>query len=148
MRLAGRLWSVLCLSASVASTACLTNALVTNLGDASCRSSVTTAISTMLVGQREPPELADRLASDAVLAMIPVSAGHGTFTVASPYGTDYTFVFRVEKEACLLRLYGRARGHRVTVNDLTYFATEPLPGCACVAGWSLQSRRHVGVHLR
>ncbi|HVN77275.1 MAG TPA: hypothetical protein VMT19_13235 [Thermoanaerobaculaceae bacterium] len=148
MRLAARLASLVCLAALASSTACLTNARITNLDDDSCRSTLTSAISTILVGQRELPELADLLAADAVQAMAPTGPPYRPFTVSSPSGTDYTFVFRLKKDGCLLRLWGRARGSWVYTNDLTYIATEPLPGCRCVAGVSLMSRQNVGVHLR
>jgi hypothetical protein len=148
MRLAVRFGRLVCLAASAASTACLTNALVTNLGDDSCRSTLTRAISSILVGQREQREIADQLAADAVEAMVPTDLSHVSFSVSSPSGTDYTFVFRLKKEGCLLRLYGRARGSWVYTNDLTYIATEPLPGCTCACGLRLTEWSHVGVHLR
>ncbi|MBZ5590204.1 MAG: hypothetical protein LAO05_16750 [Acidobacteriia bacterium] len=131
MRLAVRFGRLVCLAASAASAACLTMSRVTNLDDASCRSTLTTAISTILVGQHELPEVADWLAADAVRAIVPTEGRYRPFTVSSPSGTDYTFIFQLRKEGCLLRLCSRQRGSSSYTNELTYIATQPLPGCTC-----------------
>lgn len=147
MRFKGRLGSLVCLVALAFSSACLTIAHVANLDDASCRSTLAKAISTILVGQGEQSEVADWLAGDALNAMVSGGWRSVPFSVSSPFGTVYTFVFQLKKEGCLLRLYGRQRGSWSYTNDLTYIATEPLPGCACWSELSLVERRGVSVHL-
>ena len=142
----GRAGRLVGLVAVAASTACLTVAHVANLDDASCRSTLTKAISTTLVGQGEPSEVADRLAGDALNAMVSGGWRSVPFSVSSPSGTDYIFVFQLKKEGCLLRLCGRRKGFWTYTNDLTYLATEPLPGCLCWSELGLVVRRGVSLH--
>lgn len=148
MSSAGRLPPLVCLAALIVSAACLTNAAIINLDDASCRSALARAISTILVGQKEPPEIADRLAADAVETMDPTEIRFRPLSVSSPSGTDYIFVVRLKSSGCLLRLYAREKGSWSYTNNLTYIATEPLPGCKCICGPKLREWYRVGVHLR
>ena len=148
MRIASRFRTAACLAASVASTACLTNAFVTNLGDDSCRSTLVQAVAAILIGQHEPPDVAGQLAYDAVQRIAPNDPSQVRFAVSSPSGTDYGFVFRVKSGGCSLRLESRSRGRWTYENDLTYIATEPLTGCTCMALLRLRDSGHVGVHPR
>jgi hypothetical protein len=145
MRFAGRVASLVSLVALAASAACMSAARATNFEDASCRSTLAKAISTILAGQGEQPEIADWLGADALQGSDPAGLRAKGFSVSSPFGTDYKFILQRKGESCLLRLYRREKGSRSTTNDLTFLATEPLPGCLCSCDAVHAPRRRVGV---
>ncbi len=143
MRLAGRVGSLVWLVVPAFAPGCMTIARVANLEDASCRDTLGNAISTILVGQHERAEIADRLARDVVSAAVPEVRPPPPFRVSSPSGTDYIFLLQRREKGCLLRLWGRQTDSSSYINDLTYIATEPLPGCVCSSEVSVVERRGV-----
>ena len=54
----------------------------------------------------------------------------GDYTSA-PSGTDYRFFTDHKGTDCVLTLFGRRKGFISYTNNLTYMATEILPGCTC-----------------
>ena len=131
MRSLSRLLLALCAAAAAFSPGCATVGSVANIDDGACRATLSQAISTILVGEHESPATADGLAGQAVERMVLVHQGPRPFVVPSPSGTDYFFFIQLKRTNCLLRLYGRQKGFWSYTNDLTYIATQPLPGCTC-----------------
>ena len=112
-------------------TGCTTMAKVTNLLDESCRTSFIHRLSTILAHQGEPSATSDALANKAVFTLTTYDLGPRPFAIAAPSGTDYRFFVDRKGTECVLILYGRQKGFVSYTNNLTYIATEPLPGCAC-----------------
>ena len=112
-------------------TGCTTMATVTNLVDESCRVTFIHRLSTILAHQGEPSATSDALAHKAVLTLTTYDLGPRPFAIAAPSGTDYRFFVDRKGTDCVLILYGRRKGFVSYTNNLTYIATEPLPGCAC-----------------
>lgn len=112
-------------------TGCTTMAKVTNLVDESCRATFIHRLSTMLVHQGEPSATSDALAHKTVFTLTTYDLGPRPFAIAAPSGTDYRFFVDRKGTDCVLILYGRQKGFVSYTNNLTYIATEPLPGCAC-----------------
>ncbi len=110
---------------------CASVAKVTSLGDNACREAFAAAMTSVLVAQAEPPEVAARLAQGAVETLAATDIGPRPFVVASPSGTDYAFFVERTDGACVLRLYGRQKGFVSYTNNLTYIATQPLAPCRC-----------------
>ncbi len=110
---------------------CVSVARLTTLSDPGCQQRLTTALASVLQGQGEAPEEAQRLAGSAVEALRTVELGPRPFLVAAPSGVDYSFFVERKGASCLLRLYGRQKGFVSYTNDLTYIATEPLAPCEC-----------------
>jgi hypothetical protein len=110
---------------------CATMTKVTNLSDEFCRTSFTHRLSAILVDQSERPEHAAALAAKAVVTLTTYELGPRPFAIAAPSGTDYRFFVDRKGTECVLTLYGRRKGFVSYTNNLTYIATEPLPGCAC-----------------
>jgi len=110
---------------------CTTMAKVTNLLEESCRTSFTHRLSTMLAHQGEPSAASGALANKAVLTLTTYDLGPRPFAIAAPSGTDYRFFVDRKGTDCVLVLYGRQKGVVSYTNNLTYIATEPLPGCTC-----------------
>ncbi|WP_413936729.1 hypothetical protein [Nitrospira sp. BLG_1] len=106
-------------------------ATVTNLVDESCRATFIHRLSTMLVHQGEPSATSDALAHKTVFTLTTYDLGPRPFAIAAPSGTDYRFFVDRKGTDCVLILYGRQKGFVSYTNNLTYIATEPLPGCAC-----------------
>jgi hypothetical protein len=118
-------------AAIIAAGGCADVARIDNVSDAVCREVIATGLSTILVREGEAPEVAGRLAQSAATTLATADFGPRPFMVSSPSGTDYTFFVEAKQKACLLRLYGRQKGFRSYVNDITYIATERLTGCIC-----------------
>ncbi len=131
MRSPPALLLALAAAAAAFSPGCAAVGSVANIDDGACRATLSQAISTILAGEHETPATADGLASQAVEGMVLVHQGPRPFVVASPSGADYFFFVQVRKTSCLLRLYGRQKGFWSYTNDITYIATQPLPGCTC-----------------
>jgi hypothetical protein len=110
---------------------CATVANVTNLSEESCRMSFTRQLSVMLTQEGEKPEIADALASKTVSTLTTYDLGPRPFAIAAPSGTDYRFFIDHKGADCVLTLFGRRKGFVSYTNNLTYIATESLPGCAC-----------------
>lgn len=110
---------------------CVSVARLTTLPDPGCRQQLTAALATVLRGQGEAPEEADRLAGSTVEALEAVDLGPRPFLVSARSGADYSFFVERKGAACLLRLYGRQKGFVSYTNDITYIATEPLAPCDC-----------------
>ncbi len=113
-------------------TGCTTMAQVTNLLDEPCRTSFTQRLSSMLTNQGESSENSDALANKTVLTLTTYDLGPRPFAIAASSGTDYRFFIDRKGTDCVLTLYGRRKGFVSYTNNLTYIATESLPGCACV----------------
>ncbi len=111
---------------------CTTMAKVTNLVDESCRTSFVQQLSRILTNQGESSANSDALANKAVVTLTTYDLGPRPFAVAAPSGTDYRFFIDRKGTDCVLTLYGRRKGFVSYTNNLTYIATESLPGCACV----------------
>lgn len=116
----------------LAMTGCTTMAEVTNLLDESCRTSFVHRLSTILVHQGESSKISDTLANKAVVMLATYDLGPRPFVIAAPSGTDYRFFVDRKGTDCILTLYGRRKGFVSYTNNLTYIATQSLPGCACV----------------
>lgn len=110
---------------------CATMTKVTNLSDESCRTAFTNRLSAILTDQGETSEASDALASKAVFTLRTYDLGPRPFAIAAPSGTDYRFFVDRQGTECVLTLYGRRKGFVSYTNNLTYIATQPLPGCAC-----------------
>lgn len=110
---------------------CATMAKVTNLSDESCRLSFTRQLSSMLSHEGETPDASEALASKAASALLTYDLGPRPFVVVAPSGTDYRFFVNHKGTDCVLTLYGRRKGFVSYTNNLTYIATEILPGCTC-----------------
>ncbi|HYX21112.1 MAG TPA: hypothetical protein VFA98_09750 [Thermoanaerobaculia bacterium] len=110
---------------------CVSVAKLTTLSDPGCRQRLTTALATVLQGQGEAPEEAERLAGSTAGALEAVDLGPRPFLVSARSGTDYSFFVERKGVSCLLRLYGRQKGFVSYTNDITYIATEPLAPCDC-----------------
>lgn len=123
--------SFLCLGV-LTMAGCTTMAHVTNLSDESCRTSFTQQLSSMLTSQGESSANSDALANKTVLTLTTYDLGPRPFAIAAPSGTDYRFFIDRKGTTCVLTLYGRRKGFVSYTNNLTYIATESLPGCACV----------------
>jgi hypothetical protein len=118
-------------AASVMTSGCATVARIENVSDDTCRDALASGVSTILAQQGETADVASRLAESAAANVASADFGPRPFLVSSPSGTDYAFFVQYKRETCLLRLYGRQKGFRSYVNDMTYIATEPLSGCVC-----------------
>lgn len=123
--------SFLCLGV-LTMAGCTTMAQVSNLSDESCRTSFTQQLSSMLTSQGESSAHSDALANKTVLTLTTYDLGPRPFAIAAPSGTDYRFFIDRKGTHCVLTLYGRRKGFISYTNNLTYIATESLPGCACV----------------
>ena len=110
---------------------CATVGKIDTLDDAACRSAFDDGIASILISQKESPEVAHGLARRVASTNVFVHAGPRPFLVASPSGTDYEFFVEVKDKQCMLRLYGRYKGFSSYTNNLTYIATEALPQCRC-----------------
>jgi hypothetical protein len=106
---------------------CTTVGKIDNLDDAVCRHTFTEAMSSILVSQKENPDVASRLAGRSP----PAHMGPRPFLVSSPSGADYEFFVEVTGTECVLRLYGRQKGFWTYTNNLTYIDTKPLAPCLC-----------------
>lgn len=115
----------------VATAACTTVGQVTTLSDPACRDAVASGFTKILEAQDEKPPIAARLAESATRTLQEQDVGPRPFIVASPSGADYGFFVQAERDACLLRLYGRQKGFVSYTNNLTYIATQPLAACRC-----------------
>lgn len=118
-------------AAVLLSGGCTTVAQVDNLGEPGCRDGFQSAIASILREQDEKPEIADALAQQTVGVMTTVRLGPRPFTIASPSGTDYLFFVEPGPGECSIHLYGRVKGFLSYRNNLTYIATQGLPGCRC-----------------
>jgi len=119
------------LAIAVVSAGCTNVASVTNLSDSACAPSFESGLSSILIDQKEKPEVAKALAHQTYRVLTSAQLGPRPFLVASPSGTDYTFFVQRKHERCLLRLYGRQKGFMSYTNNLTYIATREIPSCAC-----------------
>lgn len=122
----------LSLAAVLLVSGCASVAKLTNLSEESCRVSFTDRLSAILVQQGEPPETSDALARRTLFTLTTYDLGPRPFAIAAPSGTDYRFFVDRHGAGCVLTLYGRRKGFVSYTNNLTYIATESLPGCACV----------------
>lgn len=121
------------LSLAVALTAsgCASMAKVTNLSEEPCRTSFAHRLSNILTQEGEKPEIADALAHKTVSTLTTYDLGPRPFAIAAPSGTDYRFFTDQKGADCVLTLFGRRKGFISYTNNLTYIATEILPGCTC-----------------
>lgn len=110
---------------------CTSVAQITTLSDPACHQSLTGALAAILRKEGETPEVAGQLAESAATGLEVENLGPRPFLIASSSGVDYSFFFEKKDDACLLRLYGRQKGFVSYTNNLTYIATEPVPGCRC-----------------
>lgn len=110
---------------------CTTMAQVTNLSDASCRTSLTHHLSAILMTEGERPVVAEALAGNTVITLSTYDLGPRPFAIAAPSGTDYRFFIDRKGTDCVLTLFGRRRGFVSYTNNLTYIATKTLPDCTC-----------------
>jgi hypothetical protein len=115
----------------VMGTSCTSVALITNLNDPACQTSLETELVAVLVGQGETPENAITLAQRTAKILTLADLGRRPFLVPSSSGTDYSFFVDKAKSGCILRLYGRQKGFVSYTNDLTYIDSRPLQGCSC-----------------
>jgi hypothetical protein len=122
---------VLTLTVILMATGCASMAKVTNLSEEPCRTSFTHHLSDILTHEGEKPEAADALASKTVSTLTAYDLGPRPFAIAAPSGTDYRFFIDRKGTDCVLTLFGRQKGFISYTNNLTYIATESLPGCAC-----------------
>jgi len=113
---------------------CTHVASVTNLSDPACAATFEESLSSILIEQKETPDVAVDLARQTQRILTSRQRGPRPFLVASPSGTDYTFFVQWKHERCLLRLYGRQKGFTSYTNNLTFIATREIPGCACSDG--------------
>jgi hypothetical protein len=129
-----RFAAALALVLIVASLAACRSAIVARLlnpRSERCQASLHKAFSLMLVGQGEQPEIAEKMADDAIQALADVEMGARPFKLSAPSGYDYGFFFEREDNRCLLRLVAWQKGIVQYSDAVTYLATRPLPGCAC-----------------
>jgi hypothetical protein len=110
---------------------CATVAEVTSLSDQNCRHTFVDRMSSILVGEEEKQEVADKLAESTAVVLSIGSLGPRPFLVASPSGADYGFFVEQKSSECLLRLFSRQKGFTRYRNNLTYIATRQLDGCMC-----------------
>jgi len=115
----------------VLAAGCATVAQVDNLSDEACRRSFGDALSSILVGEKETPEVAQELSERTLRMLAYGRLGPRPFLVSSSSGADYEFFVEKKKSGCLLRLYGRQKGFTSYTNNLNYIATRPLPDCLC-----------------
>jgi len=115
----------------VLSAGCASVAQVTTLSNPACFEALHGGFTSILVEQKEAPEVAGRLANGAAEALRSGSLGPRPFLVASPSGADYSFFVEKHSSGCLLRLYGRQKGFVAYTNNLTYIDTRPLVPCQC-----------------
>lgn len=106
-------------------------AQITTLSNESCRQTVRGQLESILVEEREQPDIANRLAVNTTVILATGSLGPRPFGVSSPSGADYSFFVQRKGERCLLRLYGRQKGFTRYTNNLTYISTRALEGCTC-----------------
>ena len=92
---------------------------------------VTHQLSSILTQEGEKPEIADALAHKTVSTLTTYDLGSRPFAIAAPSGTDYRFFINHKGADCVLTLFGRRKGFMSYTNNLTYIATEILPGCTC-----------------
>lgn len=110
---------------------CTTMAQLTNLSDASCRTSLTHQLSAILMTEGEGPVVAEALAGKTVITLSTHDLGPRPFVIAAPSGTDYRFFIDRKGIDCVLTLFGRRKGFVSYTNNVTYIATETLPDCTC-----------------
>jgi hypothetical protein len=113
------------------SMGCASVSEIQNLSEESCRRTFREQLASILVGQREKPDVANRLAGFTEIALERGEHGPRPFLVSSPSGTDYSLFVQRKGSSCLLRLYGRQKGFVSYTNNLSYIATRPLAACAC-----------------
>ncbi len=111
---------------------CTTVAQVTTLSEESCHHTMRDQLESILGEENETPDIALRLAVNTTTVLATGALGPRPFGVSSPSGTDYSFFIQRKGDECLLRLYGRRKGFARYTNNLTYIATRPLEGCACI----------------
>ncbi len=111
---------------------CTTVAQVTTLSEESCNHKMRDQLESILTEEGEKPDIANRLAVNTTTVLATGALGPRPFGVSSPSGVDYSFFIQRKSDECLLRLYGRRKGFTRYTNNLTYIATRPLEGCACV----------------
>ena len=116
---------------SVLATGCTSVAQVTTLSDSACHEAFVDGVASILVEQKEDPEVAGRLANDAAEGLEAGQLGPRPFVLSSSSGTDYYFFVEAKRSECVLRLYGREKGFTSYTNNLTYIATRPLAPCQC-----------------
>ena len=114
-----------------AALACTSVAQISNLDDSRCAADFEAQLTSILVQQREKPEVATSLSARTRSKLAYVKLGPRLFLVSSPSGTDYTFFVQSKHSVCLLRLYGRQKGFISYTNNLTYIATRQIPDCMC-----------------
>ena len=85
----------------------------------------------MLSHEGEQPPVSEALTFKTATTLMTYDLGPRPFTIVAPSGTDYRFFVERKGTECVLTLYGRRKGFVSYTNNLTYIATEPLPGCAC-----------------
>jgi hypothetical protein len=110
---------------------CTTVAQVTSLSDRNFRHTFVDRMSSILVGEGEKQEVAEKLAESTTIVLSTGSLGPRPFVVASPSGADYGFFVEQKSSDCLLRLFSRQKGFTRYRNNLTYIATRQLDGCMC-----------------
>jgi outer membrane murein-binding lipoprotein Lpp len=125
-------FGAIALAVLLMASGCTAMAKVTNLSDDSCRASLTRQLSSILTAEGEHSTAADALATKTVSTLSTYDLGPRPFAIAAPSGTDYRLFARRTQSACLLTLPGRRKGFVSYTNNLTYIATQPLPGCTCV----------------
>ena len=116
---------------SVLATGCTSVAQVTTLSDPACHQALVDGVASILVEQKEDPQLAGRLANQTAQGLEAGELGPRPFLVPSPSGAAYSFFVQDKRSGCLLRLYGRAKGFTSYTNNLNYIATRPLAPCQC-----------------
>lgn len=114
-----------------AASGCATMTKVTNLTEGSCRASFTRQLSAILTHDGKSPRWKDTLADRAVPTLTTYDLGPRPFAIAGPSGADYRFFIDRKGKDCVLTLFGRRKGFVSYTNNLTYLATESLPGCIC-----------------
>ena len=119
------------LAVALTASGCASVAKVTNLSEESCRTSFAHQLSSILTQEGEKPEIADALAHKTVSTLTTYDLGPRPFAIAAPSGTDYRFFTDHKGTDCVLTLFGRRKGFISYTNNLTYIATEILPGCTC-----------------
>ena len=110
---------------------CASVAQVTTLSDPRCHGAFSAALSRILAGQGESPQVAAQLAESATLSLQHRGLGPRPFLVASPSGADYSFFVERKDASCVVRLYARQKGFMTYSNDLTYIATQDVAPCRC-----------------
>lgn len=127
----GRLAAALPVLAGLALSGCASTARIDNPADAACQRSAQEALSGILAGQGEPPS-----AYEPAVAQI-IEPGHlwqlssRPFVLRTASAADYGFFVGRDGEACVLRLFMRARGNVRYTNNLTWIDTRQLSGCRC-----------------